>query len=211
MTGHKRIDYPQLLARLAMMSRGPERSFVALAGPPASGKSTLAEALERDLACLHPARLAILPMDGFHYDDLWLEPRGLRPRKGAPFTFEVRGLATTLTRLAADDGPVAVPVFDRELEIARGGARVIDPAIRLIVVEGNYLLLNDAAWQPLVERFNLTVALGVPLTVLEARLLERWRNLPPMEARRKVGKNDLPNARLVVNSSRKADYIISSG
>ena len=210
MPGQVRIDYPQLLARLQMMSQKSERSFVALAGPPASGKSTLAEALERDLNSLRPGLTAILPMDGFHYDDLWLEPRGLRPRKGAPFTFDVRGLESSLMRLAVDDGPVAVPVFDRRLEIARAGARVIDPAIRLIVVEGNYLLLDDPDWHPLSAHFNMTVALDVPLATLEARLLERWCNLPPTEARQKIESNDLPNARMVVNSSRKADYIVSS-
>lgn len=209
MTGHARTDLTGLLARLAPMAQGPARRFVAIAGPPGSGKSTLAGALERDLSRARPGLVAILPMDGFHYDDLWLEPQGLRPRKGAPFTFDVRGFGATLARLAADDGPVAVPVFDRALEIARAGARIIDPAIRLILVEGNYLLLDDPDWRPLAAQFDLTVALDVPLGVLEARLLHRWRALPDAEARRKVEANDLPNARLVVSASRPADLVLS--
>lgn len=210
MAGHSRTDLSALLARLAPMAQGPVRRFVAIAGPPGSGKSTLAEALERDLSRAHPGRVAILPMDGFHYDDLWLEPQGLRPRKGAPFTFDVRGFGATLARLAADDGPVAVPVFDRALEIARAGARIIDPAIRLVLVEGNYLLLDDPDWRPLAAHFDLTVALDVPLATLEARLLDRWRSLPDAEARQKVEANDLPNARLVVHASRQADLVVSS-
>ncbi|MFN3275348.1 MAG: nucleoside triphosphate hydrolase [Paracoccus sp. (in: a-proteobacteria)] len=211
MTGHDRIDLTGLLARLAPMAQGPARRFVAVAGPPGSGKSTLALTLEQALSRDHPGRVAILPMDGFHYDDLWLVPQGLRPRKGAPFTFDVRGFAATLARLATDDGPVAVPVFDRDLEIARAGARIIDPAIRLILVEGNYLLLDDPDWRPLAAHFDLTVALDVPLTTLEARLLRRWQDLPEPEARRKVEANDLPNARLVIGTSRPADLVISSG
>lgn len=211
MTGHDRTDLTGLLARLTPMAQGPARRFVAIAGPPGAGKSTLAEALEADLSRAHPGLVAILPMDGFHYDDLWLVPQGLRPRKGAPFTFDVRGFGATLARLAADDGPVAVPVFDRDLEIARAGARIIDPAVRLILVEGNYLLLDDPDWRPLAAHFDLTVALDVPLSVLESRLLHRWQDLPEPEARRKVEANDLPNARLVVSTSRPADLVISPG
>ena len=110
-------------------------------------------------------------MDGFHFDDIVLNARGHRPRKGAPHTFDVDGLAATLARLAADDGrEVAVPVFDRSIEIARAGARIIGPATRLVVVEGNYLLLDDPAWARLRGHFDATVMLAVPMPVVEARL-----------------------------------------
>ena len=103
-----------------------------------------------------------------------------------------------------------MPVFDRAIEIARAGARNIAPAIRLVLVEGNYLLLDDPEWHPLAAHFDLTVALDVPLSELERRLLERWRDLPPAEARLKVEANDLPNARLVVSSSRVADLVVKA-
>ncbi|MFN3616327.1 MAG: nucleoside/nucleotide kinase family protein, partial [Rubrimonas sp.] len=117
------IDAEDFVARLQALAARPGRHVAALAGPPGAGKSTLAEmAVERlGAAC------AILPMDGFHYDDSLLNARGWRPRKGAPHTFDVGGLAATLARLrAGDEDAVAVPVFDRAIEIARAGARLID-------------------------------------------------------------------------------------
>ena len=197
------------LADHLLATQGDRRRIVAIAGAPGSGKSTFAEALQAALA----PRLAtaILPMDGFHYDDLLLVPRGDRPRKGAPHTFDVDGLAAVLTRLARDDGrAVAVPVFDRAIEIARAGARIIGPEVRLILAEGNYLLLDDPAWRPLAEAFDLTVFLSVPEPVLEARLRDRWAGygLSAEEIAAKVESNDLPNARLVARQSRPADITI---
>jgi pantothenate kinase len=105
---------------------GAPRVVCALAGAPASGKSTLAEALVERLNEGEPGAAALLPMDGFHFDDLHLVPAGLRPRKGAPETFDVGGLRSALLRLRDRSEPfVAVPVFDRTIEIARAGARLV--------------------------------------------------------------------------------------
>jgi len=194
-----------LVRALAASGDGAGRRIVAVAGAPGSGKSTFAERLAGRLGG------AVLPMDGFHYDDIVLEARGHRPRKGAPFTFDVGGLAATLARLAADDGrAVAVPVFDRSIEIARAGARIIEPSTRVVVVEGNYLLLDDPAWTPLGAHFDATVMLDVPMPVIEARLYARWKGLEGEALRAKMEENDLPNARLVAGHSRAADFLVAN-
>lgn len=196
------VTRAELVGRLGALPAG-RRHIVAIAGAPASGKSTLAEGLASDLP-----GAAVLPMDGFHYDDAVLEQWGLRSRKGSPATFDVDGLAHMLARLAADDGrAVAVPVFDRGLEIARAGARIIGPEMRLILCEGNYLLLDDPAWAPLAAHFDLTVMVDTPLPAIEARLLARWRGMADGPA--KVAGNDLPNARLVAEHSRAADLVLN--
>jgi pantothenate kinase len=204
---------PQALGLAALADRlaagqGPARRIVAVAGAPGSGKSTFAERLQG----LADGRVAaqVLAMDGFHYDDLVLEARGHRPRKGAPHTFDVGGLAATLARLAADRGDVAVPVFDRSIEIARAGARIIAAATRLIIVEGNYLLLDQPDWAALRPHFDLTVFLEVPEPVLEARLRDRWVGYGMDEGaiREKLEGNDLPNMRLVLARSVPADVVV---
>jgi pantothenate kinase len=202
---------PALLERLSGMARSDKRQLVALAGPPGAGKSHVSEALEAGLASMAPGRAAVLPMDGFHLDDGVLAARGDLPRKGAPHTFDLDGLSVMLDRLAADDGrTVLAPVFDRSLEISRAGAREVDPSARLIVVEGNYLLLDQPDWRDLGRHFALTVFLQVPKAILRRRLMDRWRNLPPETALAKLEANDLPNMELVCQSSRPADLILEN-
>ena len=162
----RRIDLDELQHVLRERAVGG-RLIVALAGPPGSGKSTLSELLVDGLNADVPGWAAVLPMDGFHYDDLYLTPPGLRPRKGAPDTFDVGGLEHALQRLRSGDADhVAVPIFDRQLEIARAGARLIPKETRIIVVEGNYLLLRTEPWSGLSRLFDVTVLIETPDDVL---------------------------------------------
>lgn len=185
---------------------------MALAGPPGSGKSTLAEALREHLDTARPGIAAVLGLDGYHLDDRLLDERGWRRRKGAPHTYDVDGLAAMLARLRADDGrDVLVPVFDRSLEIARAGAAAIAGTVRLVIVEGNWLLLDEPPWPVLRMHFDVTVMLDVPRDVLATRLLQRWRELGLSDeaARHKVESNDLPNADLVMTHSAPADLTVA--
>jgi pantothenate kinase len=196
-----------LIDRLADVKEG-ERRIVAIAGPPGSGKSTLAEKLEAGLNARIAGYAAIFPMDGFHYDDLVLVPRGLRPRKGAPETFDIDGFAHLLERLRSNGAKdVAVPIFDRSIEIARAGARIIPQSTRLIIVEGNYLLLDRDGWNGL--DFDITVMLDVPRETLRQRLTERWieHARSAEEIALQVDANDMVNVDLVQTSSRLADYL----
>lgn len=207
-------DLTQIADRLEARAAEGGRVIAALAGAPGSGKSTLADKLVGKLNGRKPGQAAVLPMDGYHYDDLYLVPAGLRPRKGAPMTFDVGGLYHTLKRLRAqDEDEVAVPVFDRRIEIARAGARLIPKDVPIIVVEGNWLLLNEAPWDRLRPMFDLTVMVDVPEHVLRARLRGRWERLGLSEAEivEKLEENDLPNGRRVRDCSIPADHVIRNG
>ena len=191
-----------------------DRRLVAIAGPPGGGKSTLVEEIAAAFRIRFgntPEPAAILPMDGFHYDDELLTPLGRQARKGAPDTFDVGGLRATLARLAAnEEEAVAVPRFDRSIEIARAGARLIHRDTPMVLVEGNYLLFDEAPWDTLADAFHLTAMIKVEETILRERLTARWveQNLDPAEIVRKVETNDLPNGRHVYSASRPADFAI---
>ena len=188
-----------------------DRRIVAIAGPPASGKSTLAITIEAHINAAQPGTCALLPMDGFHYDDEVLIPRGWRPRKGAPHTFDVGGYAAALGRLRANlEESVAVPRFDRSIEIARAGAIVIERSVRLVITEGNYLLLDMLPWSALRPSFDRSVLIRTPLTTLEARNRQRWvdSGMDEQGIRAKLEVNDLPNVRLVLERSAEPDWVV---
>ncbi|WP_348627294.1 nucleoside triphosphate hydrolase [Salinicola sp. RZ23] len=194
--------------RVLAASRAERRTLVAIAGPPAAGKSTLAEALCARIDALRPGYVALVPMDGYHFDNAVLIPQGKLALKGAPETFDVAGLSHDLARLRRDDAAVAVPLFDRPLDLARAGARLIQPSHRLVLVEGNYLLLDRAPWRALRPFFDLTLFIDVPDAVLVERLLQRWYDLgqDAAGAATRTHDKDMLNAQLIKTHSVAPDW-----
>lgn len=194
----------------ALPDRPGQRRLVAIAGPPGAGKSTLAGAVVQDLTGRGHAA-ALMPMDGFHLDDRLLQPRGLLERKGAPETFDFGGFAATLGRVRREP-LVVIPVFDRNREIAIAGAAEVGPDTRIVVVEGNYLLLDEEPWSALAPLWDHAVFLSVPLAELERRLVARWLSFgfDPAAARQKARGNDLANAGRVMGAIGQADQTLDA-
>lgn len=196
--------------RILPLCEGNTRVLVALAGPPASGKTTLAEGLAARLN-LRKCEAFVVPQDGFHLDNQVLEPLGLMPRKGAPHTFDAAGFVHLVKRLKSQED-VAVPVFDRARDLAIAGARIIPASAKVLIVEGNYLLFDADPWRTLAPLWDFSVRLDVPLPELRARLIQRWlgHGLSRVAATRRAMSNDLPNAEAVMNQALEADMTLSA-
>ena len=207
MIGHEALA--PILARIPGAPSGVGRFVVAIAGPPAAGKSTLTASLLEALG----GRAGVVAMDGFHFDNDILDARGHRDRKGAPHTFDVTAFGTILGALGADRSvEMAVPVYDRGMSMAQNCATWISRDNDVLVTEGNYLLLDEQPWSGLRSLFDLTIWIDVPLSTVESRIIDRWSaaQLPSEEIRRRTEDNDLPNARLVHTGSVAADIVVSA-
>jgi len=205
---------PQALAELLFQSRvdraGSARLLVGIAGAPGSGKSTLAEILVAQLNGLLSTRnesAIVVPMDGFHLDNAILAQHGTRAVKGSPQTFDIVGLLNLVKRLCGSTGEtVYAPVFDRESDLARNAALAVHQHHSIVLVEGNYLLLQRDGWRKLGVLFDCTIMLDVAEAVLEKRLVQRWldHGHTAEGALEKATGNDIPNAHVVLSESADA-------
>ncbi|MFC9158759.1 nucleoside/nucleotide kinase family protein [Streptomyces bauhiniae] len=150
--------FDDLLLRARSLVKDGQRAILGIAGGPGAGKTTLAGHLVRALNADGPPWVAHVPMDGFHLADAELDRLGRRDRKGAPDTFDVAGYAALLRRLgetpADADEVVYAPAFERDLEQPVAGSIPVPPSARLVVTEGNYLLLREGSWagvRPLLD------------------------------------------------------------
>lgn len=194
-----------LIADIQKRATGPARVLVAVAGPPGSGKSTLAENLAESLG----PTAAVLPMDGFHLDNTTLRQRGLFERKGAPETFDAEGFLELVHALRTQAN-LSYPTFNRSADSTVPAGGHIDEASKIIVIEGNYLLLDQPPWSEIAKLVDLTVFLDVPRAVLLNRLITRWcdHGLSEADASARAIGNDMRNVDVVIDNLQKPDFVI---
>jgi pantothenate kinase len=183
--------------------------MVGVAGPPGAGKSTLAEAIVEAVGDL----AVYVPMDGFHLSNLELDRLGLTDRKGAPETFDADGFLHLLRRIAAGGELVYAPAYSRMLHESVGGVIPVFASTRLVVVDGNYLLLQREPWVSVRSLLHRVIYVDAPDGVRVPGLLRRQRSrgLDEQQARDWVERSDEANARLVVATRGLADVVLTRG
>jgi pantothenate kinase len=187
------------------------RTIVGICGPPAAGKSTLSSALSAALNLRDDLSSAAVPMDGFHLSNVELERLGLSDRKGAPETFDAAGFVHLLRRLRAGEDLVYAPSYSRTLHESIGGVIPIAADVRVIVVEGNYLLLDHGPWASVRGLVDLVLYLDAPDAVRQESLLRRQlaKGLDRPQAEDWVHRSDERNAAVIAGTRDRADLILT--
>ena len=198
-----------LVARASRLAATRERALLAIVGPPGSGKSLLARQVAEAIG--PTARVA--PMDGYHLSNRELRRLEMADRKGAIDTFDAEGYLNLARRLAANERVVYAPEFDRAIEEPVAGSIRIDRSVRLVICEGNYLLVDRSPWNELRPLFAESWYCEPPEQVRIERLVARHHayGKPLAAAHAWALGPDQTNAELIAASRSRADVIALTG
>ena len=149
-------------------------------------------------------------MDGFHLDNRLLDIDGSRFEKGSPETFDPAGILRLVAAMQ-DDSDLIYPLFDRSRDIAIAGAGRLPATCQTVLIEGNYLLHDAHIWRDMAAHWTLSIALTPPRTLLQTRLVQRWRHhgMTLEDAKVRAEQNDLKNADLVLEHMLQADLTLT--
>lgn len=199
---------PDLHRRLDDLLLAGGRRLLGIAGSPGAGKSTLAA----DVGAAYPQDAVVVPMDGFHLAQTELERIGRADRKGAPDTFDAAGFVALLRRLREPrpGETVYAPEYRRDLRNGVAGAIAVPPDVRLVVVEGNYLLLDDHGFGPVADLLDECWFVAPDDAVRLARLVARHEAFgkAPDAARAWAHGPDERNAALIAATAGRADVVV---
>ncbi|MBK7838645.1 MAG: nucleoside triphosphate hydrolase [Candidatus Obscuribacter sp.] len=218
----KTVDHPSLSELTAYLfervtsGHSDDRFMLGIAGPPGAGKSTAADALVREINDLAKSNglgtiAVVAPMDGFHRFNAELVALNLRELKGVPDSFDSELFVSHLTRLRELPGErTGWPTFDRAIEEPTIDGTFIEPAHQIVIVEGNYLLLDKTPWDKVRHILDQIWYIDCDVSTIEPRLIERHMQGGKTKegAKAKVDSTDLPNARLIDASKVNACRII---
>ena len=205
-------DLDALARRALGLVQGGRRAILAIAGSPGAGKTTLARALvARVDALAGEGTAAYVPMDGFHLANGTLDRLGRHDRKGAIDTFDGWGVLALVRRIRAEtDHVVYAPSFDRAVDEGVAGAIAVEPAARLVVVEGNYLLVDEDPWGLLRAELDEAWFCATPADARFTRLVDRHTagGRAPDAAEAWARDVDGANAVMIEATRGRADLVV---
>lgn len=210
----KEIFIPLLEHLTALQKEKGRRILVLLAAPPGAGKSTLVSFLQKlseDNA--EVTDIQAIGMDGFHRRQEYLlshttirdgQEIKMVEIKGAPVTFDLEALRKRI-EMVLSGGSIGWPSYDRHLHNPVEDAIIVKKDI--VLLEGNYLLLDEEGWRDLRDLADYTILVRADEEMLRKRLIDRKAKSGNSreKAEKFVDYSDMANVRLCLNKSLSAD------
>ena len=198
----------ELLAKVnALLDSSSGRLIIGVVGKPGAGKSTITDYIMKNIKI----QAALVPMDGYHLSNKVLIELGRSERKGAPDTFDAKGFTSLLQRIRNNvDEDIYFPVFHREFEESYAAEGVVGARTRLVLTEGNYLLVDDENWDGIRPLLNESWYLAPDDSIRQQRLIARHMKYGKTKEEAEFWSlgSDEANAQVVAASSKYATRIV---
>jgi len=198
----------ELAARILAQLNGDDRFILGLTGPPGTGKSTVVTAIAE---ALHPHRVAVVPMDGFHLANTVIRGTALQQRKGAIDTFDAAGYAHLIRRLhQRDEAVVYAPSYVRAMEEPIAASIAVPKDVQIVITEGNYLLSSEPEWEAARAAMDQVWYLDTPDHLRLERLTNRHIDFGKTAERAAAWASgtDENNARAIAQTRDRADLVL---
>lgn len=211
--------YQPLATYILTRGRASMRSLIAVAGPPGSGKSAFAATLAAVINAISDMEMAVaVGLDGWHYPNAHLDTHSLRrgldllpmrDYKGAPETFNTTAIESWFS-VARRAGRAPFPIYSRQTHDPMPGAGAVESWQRIVILEGNYWLLDVLPWSQFQILFDARIFLTAPTEQLVEGLRQRHLRggKTREETERRLREVDLPDIELVMGHSNPAEVTV---